>query len=303
MISFDPVNHKYIRNNEEYTSVTTLLKKFGLSADYTNIPKDLLDKAKIRGNITHKTIEDYIKLGIEDPNNVDLLNFIKYTTARNIDIKTCIAEEIIYDDTYKIAGTIDIQYIDNNDEIIADHKTTSQIHWDSVAWQLSIYNFIKCKGDIIQYYLKKLKVFHYYNGKLSVKELPPIEYDEVVKLLTANLLGTQYTYVPDLTNIMSHSESVMLHAILDDIEQCETLLSDLIKKKEDIQHKLTERMVLNNKHQCSIEGISLTYVDGLTRKSLDLSKVENLCNMFGYDINTLYKVSNVKPRLNIKKVK
>ena len=299
MINFDPITHTYDSNGVVYTSVTTLLKKYGLSADYSNIPQDILNKAAARGHATHKAIEDYINLKVVDPNNVDLSNFIKYITARTI--TDMVAEEIIYDPFYKIAGTIDIQYTDNGEEIIADHKTTSQIHWDSVAWQLSIYNFIKCKGDIIQYYLKKLKVLHYYNGKLTVRELPPIEYDEVVKLLTANLNDLPYTYQPDLTKIMSHSESVMLRAILDDIEQCQTLLSDLQKKKEVMQKKLVQRMVDNQKHQCCIEGIELTYTDDLTRKSIDLDLVKSLCNSFNVDINTLYKTNNVKPSLKIKR--
>ena len=41
MISFDPVTHTYTRNNVQYTSVTTLLKNYGLSADYTGIPQDV----------------------------------------------------------------------------------------------------------------------------------------------------------------------------------------------------------------------------------------------------------------------
>lgn len=302
MINFDEATHTYTRNGNQYTSVTTLLNKYGLSPSYANIPQNVLQQAAARGNATHKALENYIKLSIMDFNNVDLCNFEKYIIARNIDLTTAKSEEIIYDDTYLIAGTVDFQYIDNDEEVVADFKTTSQIHWESVTWQLSIYNFIKCKGDIIQYYIKKLKVFHIYNGKLTVRELPTIDYDEVINLLTANLTGAPYTYQPDLSKIMSNSESIMLKTIIDDIEQCETLLSDLKKKKEEMSKKITERMITHNQHECSMNNIRIKYSDPTTRKTLDLEKVKQICATLGIDINTLYKVSDVAGKITISKI-
>lgn len=302
MINFDEATHTYTRNGNQYTSVTTLLNKYGLSPSYANIPQNVLQQAANRGHNTHKAFENYIKQGLVDLNDTDLANFIKYVTARNIDVKTSTSEEIVYDDTYLIAGTIDWQYIDLDEEVIADFKTTSQIHWESVTWQLSIYNFIKCKGDIIQYYIKKLKVIHIYNGKLTVRDLPTIDYDEVIKLLTANLTGAPYTYQPDLSKIMSNSESIMLKTIIDDIEQCETLLSDLKKKKEEMSKKITERMVAHNQHECSMNNIRIKYTDPTTRKTLDLEKVKQVCATLGIDINSLYKISDVAGKVTISKI-
>lgn len=301
MINFDEATHTYTRNGNKYTSVTTLLKNYGLSPSYANIPQNVLDQAAARGHNTHKALENYIKQGLVDPNDTDLANFIKYTTARNIDVSTSLSEEIIYDDTYLIAGTIDWQYIDLDEDVIADFKTTSQIHWESVTWQLSIYNFIKCQGDIIQYYIKKLKVIHIYNGKLTVRELPTIDYDEVVKLLTANLVGAPYTYQPDFSNILSNSESIMLSTIIDDINQCETLLTDLKKKKEEMTKKISERMIVHNRHECIVNNIHIKYSDPTTRKTLDSEKVKQLCATLGVDIKTLYKVSNVEGKIYVSK--
>ena len=301
MINFDEATHTYTRNNNKYTSVTTLLKNYGLSANYANIPADVLAKAAARGNATHKAFENYIKQGTTDPNNVDLCNLEKYVIARNIDLTTAKSEDIIYDDTYLVAGTVDFQYYDGDEDVIADFKTTSTIHWESVTWQLSIYAFIICKGDIIQYYLKKLKVFHICNGKLTVKELPSIEYDEVLKLLVANLSGLPYTYAPDMSKIITSSESIMLKTILDDIEQCETLLKDLTKKKEEFQKKLSERMQSHNQHICDVEGLHIKYSDPTIRKSLDTQKVKNFCDMYNIDINNLYKTSTVSSKLIITK--
>lgn len=301
MINFDEATHTYSRNGNVYTSVTTLLKKYNLSPSYSNIPSDVLLKAATRGHNTHKALENYIKTGVYDDTNIDLVNFNKYITARNIDLTTSQSEAVVYDDNYLIAGTIDWQYVDNGEEVIADFKTTSQIHWDSVAWQLSIYTYMQCKGDILQYYMKHLKVIHIYNGKLSVRDLPTIDYDEVVKLLIANMTNSPYVYTPDLSNIMSHSESVMLHAILTDIEQCETLLKDLYEKKDAVQKKLQEKMESTNQHEALINNIYLKYTDSSTRKSLDTAKVKILCDKIGFNMDTLYKVSTIKPKLTITK--
>lgn len=301
MINFDEATHTYSRNGNTYTSVTTLLKKYNLSPSYSNIPSDVLLKAATRGHNTHKALENYIKTGVYDDTNIDLVNFNKYITARNIDLTTSQSEAVVYDDNYLIAGTIDWQYVDNGEEVIADFKTTSQIHWDAVAWQLSIYTYMQCKGDILQYYMKHLKVIHIYNGKLSVRDLPTIDYDEVVKLLIANMTNSPYVYTPDLSNIMSHSESVMLHAILTDIEQCETLLKDLYEKKDVVQKKLQEKMESTNQHEALINNIYLKYTDSSTRKSLDTAKVKILCDKIGFDMDTLYKVSTIKPKLTITK--
>ena len=301
MINFDASTHTYTRNNQTYISVTTLLKKYNLSPNYTNIPQDVLSKASQRGNSVHKDLENYIKSGIDNPNNNDLQNFIKYVTNRNINLLLAKSEEVIYDDNYLIAGTVDWQYIDGDEDVIADFKTTSSIHWDSVSWQLSIYNYIKCKGDVLQYYLKKLKVVHMYNGKFSVREVPPIEYDEIVNLLNANLAGLPYIYTPDYSKIMSNSESLVLGTLLDDIAQCETLLQELTAKREEMQKKLIERMILNNKRECTINNIYIKYTDGATRQSLDLNKVKQLCDSVGMPIDKLYKISNVKPKLTINK--
>ena len=74
------------------------------------------------------------------------------------------------------------------------------------------------------YYTKILKVYHMYNGKLTVREVPLIDYDEVVKLLEANLKGAPYTYQPDYSKLVSDSEAVVISTLLDEIAQCETLL-------------------------------------------------------------------------------
>ena len=300
MIQFDETTHTYTKDNNPYISVTTLIKQFGLSPDYSGIPKEILEKAAARGNATHKDLENFIKQGTTT-NNPDLINFSKYVAIRNINLTTAKSEQIVYDDQYLIAGTVDFQYFDGDDDIIADFKTTSSIHWDAVSWQLSLYAYMICQGDILQYYMKHLKVFHMYNGKFTVRDVPTIDYDEVVKLLTAHITNTSYVYVPNVSAIISDSESVVLSTLLDEIAQCEALLNDLNRKKDEMKKKLQTNMEAQNKHHFSIKDIEVVYSEPASRKSLDTDKVKQLCASHNVDINDMYKVSTTKPRLIIKK--
>jgi hypothetical protein len=302
MIQFDEQTHTYIRNNNPYISVTTLLKKYNLSPDYTGIPADILAKAAARGNATHKDLENFIKQGTTC-SNPDLINFSKYILTRGIDLSTAKSEEIIFNDTYLIAGTVDFQYTDGDEDIIADFKTTSSIHWEAVMWQLSIYAYMICKGDILQYYMKHLKVYHLYNGKLSVREVPMVDFDEVEKLLKANLNGDPYTYVPDISKIISDSEGVVLSTLMEEIKQCETLLKELNIKKEKMQAKIKTNMETVNQKTFTIGNLNITYIEESTRRSLDTDKVKALCTLHNVDINDMYKVSPIKSAIKIKEIK
>ena len=58
-VFFDPLSHTYLMGDKILTGVTTLMRKHGLSPDYSGIPKATLDKAAEEGTAIHKEIEDY----------------------------------------------------------------------------------------------------------------------------------------------------------------------------------------------------------------------------------------------------
>ena len=288
-IQFNEKTHEYLRNNKQYTSVTTLLKKYNLSADYTGIPKQVLEEAAKKGKFVHKAFEDYIKLGINnDPSLLD--PFIAYVNNRKIDLSRALSEEIVYEDTYEIAGTIDFQYQDNGISVIADFKSTSQIHWESVTWQISIYNFIKSKGDIYEYYTKEHKVFWIYNGKFSVRDLPLIDYEEIKKLLTANLLNQPYTYKPDYSKILSDSEETIYTQICKEINEYKTLIEDLERKREPMNNKIKDSMIQGRIHEMTLKDIVIKLSERKGARTLDRTKVEDYMKQHGEDINNYVKV-------------
>lgn len=308
-MQFDEKNHVYTKNNQNYTSVTTLLKQYGLSANYAGIPADVLQKAAARGTATHKAFENYIKSNgsiipqAPDFGSIEVPQLQAYVINRSIDLTQSQSEQIVYDDTYCIAGTLDWTYYDNNEKILADFKTTSSIHTDAVSWQLSIYNYMLHQGDLIAYYTTKLMVFHFYQGKFAVKEVPLIEYQEVVNLLEAHKNGTSYTYTVNTSMILSDTESIVLSQLLHEIETHENLVKQLKVKYDTMIKPVAERMKLNKRDTVTINDIKFTLTGGSSRKTLDTALVKAYCIQNNIDVDQFYKISVVKEGLKTTLVK
>ena len=304
-ILFEEDTHTYTRNGANYISVTTLLKNYGLSAQYSaQIPNAVMKQAATRGTNVHKALENFIKQGIVDTTINEVVTFEKYITNQNIDLQLAVSEEVVYNNKYLIAGTIDFQYFDStNTYVIADFKTTSSIHWESVAWQLSIYNYIKCNGDLLEYYTNKLLVYHMRNTKLSVREVPLIDFTEVEKLLQANLMNAPYTYHPDLSKIISKSEGVVLQQLCEEIEQYTTILKELQAKKEKLTQKIMNNMVATSTPAFITNGLKITYSPVVPVEKLDGKKVKQFCEQNNIDYSQFISISNRKETLYIKPVK
>lgn len=301
-IEFNEEKHQYTRRNKNYISVTTLLNKFNISPSYAGISTQVIQKASSRGTAVHSALEEYIKLGYTTPNVPELESFKLYVTNRQIDLKTARSEEVIYNDDYLIAGTVDFQYTDNNETVIADFKTTSKIHYESVSWQLSLYNYIICNGDITSYYFNKLMVFWFNNGVLDVKEVPTIEYEQIEQLLQANLNNTSFTPTTDYTHLMADSEVKILESILIEKEALESQIKKLDERCNVFKEKLDKAMLNGKHHKINLGRLEITRIDGSTRSSIDLTLLRNYLIDIGANVGVedFKTKSVVKPQIRIK---
>jgi hypothetical protein len=294
-MKFDEQKHEYERNGTVYTSVTQLLKKYGLSANYDGIPQDVLTKAANKGKNIHKNLELYIngdKSMLGTVNEVDM--FDNYVKTRGIDLAMTKSEQMVYDDNYKIAGTVDIQYADGSDSIVADFKTTSQLHIDAVAWQLSIYNYLLSKGDVMTYYFNKLKVFHYTGTKLYVKDVYLVDFDAVKQLLDANLRGdATFNYVKS-TNVVAGSDEQLIGQILSELNSHKEVVDRLESELDVLLTKVKEKMVLNKDYQFSNDNYMINYVHPQTRLSLDQTKVKTYLESKGEKVEDYMKTTITK---------
>lgn len=183
-IKFNAKNHDYTVDGKPVISVTQLLKKHGLSPDYSGVSSETLSKAADKGTLIHEEIANYVnkdEIGFTQ----ELQDFIRLCGENGRRPES--AEIIVGNDI--VAGTIDlVEHLGNPLEI----KTTSVLHKNSVRWQLSLYVYLIANGRNDYYEAQSIGVFHLVNGgKYVPLELIPIE--EVERLLDCERKGELYT--------------------------------------------------------------------------------------------------------------
>lgn len=301
-IEFDENKHEYSWQGSKYIAVNDLLKKYNLTADYTGIPQHILEEAAKRGKAVHKMLEEYIKHGtIMDRAVLD--PFISYCTNRKIDLTQAKSESVVFNDTYMVAGTVDFQYKDGNSEVIADFKTTSSIHYDSVIWQLSLYNYLVSQGDMMQYYFKEIKVFHINNGKFTVKDLPLVEFDEIEKLLNAYTLNLPYTYTPDYSKVLSNSEETVYTQLVNEIAEYSRILKQLEDKRKGLDRKIIDSMQNSKIHTMTLKELKVTLTERIGSKTLDSTKVKEYLKCRGENVDDFMKVGKGSVSLTVTPLK
>lgn len=204
MIVFDEASHTYTHEKtaEQYISVTTLLGKYKTPfdkdkhslrvAEREGVPQEMVlemwqkenKKATDRGTKIHKLMENYVSFG-EKTADYDWLyksydKVVSYTVDK---FKKIYSENLLYNETYKIAGTADLIYDHGDYFTIGDFKTNKRFNFTSsfddhfkapidhllycefnnYALQMSMYAYMyeqssgkKCK-KIVVYYLKEDK--------------------------------------------------------------------------------------------------------------------------------------------------
>ena len=265
-VRFFEDEHRYVLvdNNgceSDLVSVTTLLKKHGLSPDYSSVNPNVLAAKAGRGKIIHKELEEYInhkQIGFTN----ELEGFIQLCEKENI--LPSKSEFMVWND--EIAGTVDVAGVINGCTFIGDFKTTSAIYRESVAWQLSLYAYLM-KTDFDRYLC-----FHFdAEGNCKLIDLKPIPTSEIKKLLTCERNCEIY-----------HKPNLQL-----DVDQCEKLLAiqnelkSLKAKKEFLEEQeaefkkfLTAKMEETGIKQIDNDYFKITYVEPGTRETIDSKRLK-----------------------------
>ena len=182
-VVFNEGNHTYTLGDKTLISVTQLLKKHGLSTDYSGVDAEILERAAHKGSAVHKEIEEYIKSG-DVGFTSELSDYIEL--AKDLHFEADESEFVLpfqdipddETDKYICAGTADLIGTCNGKEAtIIDIKTTQKVDMRSCAWQLSLYE--RLSGAIFS----KMYVFHL--GKKSkaipIKRIPATEIDRLLE--------------------------------------------------------------------------------------------------------------------------
>lgn len=270
-VFFDEISHTYLLDEDKVLiGVTSLMKKFGLSPDYSGIPEGVLRKAAEEGTSIHKEIEDY-------DNGVSVLNTELIDGYRKLGLKH-VCSEYLVSDNETVASAIDGVYEGPkpNTVILVDYKTTQKVHTRALQWQLGFYRTLFERQN------PKIRVtgcycLHIDKKKRSIIGLVPIEpvsSEMVDAVIAAERNGEIYVdpYIPDsalavLDDLPAYISQVHYAA------EIEAKLKEIKNFIKACDSKLIAYMLENNLEEMSTgEGI-VKIKKGYTRKSIDTTKL------------------------------
>lgn len=276
--------HSYLLDDtKELKGVTTLMKDHNLSADYSHIDEEVLDKATKRGSKVHKDIEMYCK-GEAVPESRELKAFI------SLNLKT-LANEYLVSDNEIVASQIDIvtQELD-----IIDIKTTSTLHIKPLQWQLSIYAYL----FELQTGLKANKLYglHIKGARAKMVEIKRLPDEEVKRLLECERFDLPFVEEEKTLPLEVTQKLVELK----DATSMVTSIKEQLKMAEMAEKALKEYilsiMEKNKDKVLEMDGIKVTYIEPSIRESIDKDKLkENYPDIY----ERYLKVSPVSSTLRI----
>lgn len=261
MVEFDKDTHTYTDGGRKLISVTQLMRKHWLAPDYSGVPSETLNAAAERGTLIHSEIERWIKEGA-DGFTSELGNFIDYISICYV--KVLKSEFVLSNDI--VAGTADLLLEENGEKVIADIKTTSTLHKDSVAWQLSIYAYLS--GEDIH----RGQAFHFgKDGSLNVVEIALKPKEDVEALLQAEREGRIYKQ-----EIKSIDDAMLV-----ELETAERIILEMdeAKKKAEqnakaIREAIMKAMAENGVKTFENKRMKITYVEPSLRSSIDTARLK-----------------------------
>lgn len=169
--------HLYLYKGQLAPSVTTMIRLLKQFNDlYLNIPTEVLEVAKERGNAVHKIIQDYEEIGTEDLEDAELNSWLldyKFL-KRMYKFEVIISEIPVYiemDGKVEGAGRLDLLVFNEKGQLgILDIKSTSSLNKEYLAYQLNAYRI----GAEQTYDLKIefLASLWLYKGKRKYQEIP-----------------------------------------------------------------------------------------------------------------------------------
>jgi hypothetical protein len=268
-VKFEDFTHTYLLDGDIFLmGVTSLMKKHGLSANYSGVPEDKMEEAKKRGSKGHKDIEDYCN-GKAVPMTKELKAFI------SCGVKP-IANEYLISDNEIVASCIDIVADANCEDMVdlIDVKFTSVLHRESLTWQLSIY------AHLFEMQNPHLKVRNLYglhirkNGRASFVQVARKDGSEIVELLRAE--KENEPFFPKVEELPTPTKSMLsnLEEVTNEITLLKASLKEVEEMKKDIELDIVAEMEKNCLKTLENGPIKVTYVAPYTKAGIDAKRLQ-----------------------------
>ena len=272
-VFFDETSHSYLLDDGSLLiGVTTLMKKHGLSPDYSGIPEAVLRKAAEEGTAIHKEIEDY-------DNGISVLNTELIDGYRKLGLKH-ICSEYLVSDNKTVASSIDGVYEGPkpNTVILVDYKTTQKVHTRALEWQLGFYRTlferqnpdIKVTGCYCLHIDKKTRKI------LGLVPIDPVTPDMVDEVIDTERKGEIYVdpYQPTSAAIVLSDQELQTY-----VDRISTIaeLKEKLKEYEafvkNCDSKILAYMLENNLEVMSVSNGTIKLKKGYQRKTVDTAKL------------------------------
>lgn len=269
-LEFNEENHTYFRKStgEEVISVTQLMTEQGLAPDYSGVDQDYLKQCADRGKLIHKEIEEFIDTG--------KIGFTKecLTFVENFDFLlkrfgADSAESEVIVDGWEFAGTADL-ILKKGDKVVAigDIKTTSTLHEDAVAWQLSLYARAVSAMGLMGANPPSLFAIHFTQDEMRTVPIEAKSTEAVDHLLSMHRAGKKYS-----NEIVGIDECVL--KALSEAEKViayhEALKKQLIKEEQEIRSAIMAAMEKQGLKTFSNGFMRITYIGESERSSVDVT--------------------------------
>ena len=265
-VVFVEESHQYFLGEKELQGITSTLIPKAYPATYMGIDQETLENAAARGTFMHHVIEGYLNNGTYYEGLPELDNFIKVMADNKL---TCLATEYIVSDNERFASAIDLVMANKKGEIcLVDLKRTSELHFEEVALQLSIYKrwFERMNPglDVAHIYVLRLR-----DNECDFVELNPVSDGFFKGLIEAYNKGLPFVPFHFYGNLPSQLVSAE--------EQIAYMLAkaDEIKAKvEDLKSGLYLLMEQYNVKSWKGEKVSITRVLPSVSVSVDSKKLK-----------------------------
>lgn len=285
---FDDTNNKHLyssRDKNQYTSITTMLRDMGISPSYDSVDEKKLKESVAYGKMIHSEIENYCKLdetGITD----ELQEFIKWSKKQRLSF---IASEYLVHNS-ELAGAIDLIYQENGELVISDIKTTSQIHTDSVSWQLSLYRYLL--GEKIE----KATCIHIRPNLFEVKEIPLKSNEECENLIKSYLNDTRYQV--DLLKQKDIRTLIELQAKLKKLDEEKKKIEAIQQRfKEQVCEAMQDRGLLKVELIDGENKLTFNLILSKGKETIDINKLKK--EHPELDLTKYTKYTKVKPYVKV----
>ena len=281
-INYDETTHTYTNaeTNETLISVTQLLEKHGLAPNYNfmkqneNLKEKLEQKANY-GKLIHEEIERFVNDG-EDGWTPELDSFKQLCEKEKIDPIRC-EKKVAFG---KIAGTFDLECLINGKSYIIDIKTTSTLHRNTVAWQVSLYTYLYLRQYIENQehahnmYLKQnIGAIHFVNGEAKLVLLEKIPLENICKLLQCEEDGICYHDTYSLLSVGNEELIIECEKQIVELQkQIKLMQTQTLFIREQLMYAVEKSGV--NHHELGGGQLLITYVPKGEKKTLDIEKLK-----------------------------